>query len=64
MMEELRPCGMCGAPWAQMCQEGDERIATLEAERDRLKADIQRLQQVIERKNERIRVLMEKDSER
>lgn len=31
-MSELHPCAMCGAPWAQMCQEKDERIAELERE--------------------------------
>ena len=36
-MSELDPCWMCGAPWAQRCQEKDERIAELESKVERMK---------------------------
>jgi hypothetical protein len=30
-MSDLQPCGMCGAPWAQMVQDRDEELEALKA---------------------------------
>lgn len=39
-MSDLQNCAMCGAPWAQLCQEKDDRITQLQQRVEALEAEL------------------------